>query len=230
MKFLMLLRKELRESLPWIILAAIALVAIGGISVRHDIRSGWSAGSYSNISPGGPVNPHRFDRWSPLRMSGPTLFVISIALGLVLGVQHFWMPHFTRTWPFQLHRSVGKMSILGAKLVAAAIGFIVPLGGVWLALYWYVCRSNAFGVPVPARVLIDGLIMIALGLVVYLAAALASLSRAKWYTTKAFGLAFAAFVLYRAIQCGLLWACVIIVVGIMILLSQVVDTFLKREY
>ena len=230
MKFLMLLRKELRESLPWILLAAIALLAIGGMALRHNILSGWTGGSYSDISPGEPVNPHRFVRYSPLWMPGSILFSISITLGLALGVQHFWMPHFTRTWPFLLHRSAGKMSILGAKLTAAAIGFIVPLGAVWLALYWYACRSNALDVQVPARAFIDGLILIAFGLVVYLGTALAGLSRAKWYTTKAFGLAFATVVFFQIVQSVLFWVCVTIVVGIMILLSQVVDTFLKREY
>ena len=230
MKFLMLLRKELRESLPLILLAVIALVVIGGLALRLEMRSGRSAWHYSNLSPGVTANTYWFLQWSPLRISGSWLFVISIALGLALGVLHFWIPHFTRTWPFLLHRSVGKMTILAAKLTAAAIGCILPLGVVWLALYWYACRSNAFGIPVPVRVFIDGLILIALGLVVYLGTALAGLSRVRWYTTKIFGLAFAALVLFQTVQCGLLWACVIMVVSIMILLSQVVDTFLKREY
>ena len=230
MKFVMLLRKELRESLPCVLLVTIGFLVIGGMTLRHTILSDWTGRSYSDISPGETVNPHQFVRWSPLWMSGPTLFVMSIGLGLALGVLHFWMPHFTRTWPFLLHRSAGRMSILGAKLTAGAIGCVAPLGGVWLAFYWYVGRSDAFGVPVPARVFTDGLILIALGLVVYLGTALVGLSRAKWYTTKAFGLAFAAIVLFQAVQSGLLWACVTIVVGIIILLSQVVDTFLKREY
>lgn len=233
MKFLMLLRKELRESLPWILLAAIALLVIGGIALRLEVRLVRSAWSYSNLSPGATANTYWFCQFSSLSIAGSWLFVISIALGLTLGVQHFWIPHFTRTWPFLLHRSTGKMTILAAKLTAAAIGCIVPLGAVWLALYWYACRSDAFGIPVPARAFIDGLILIALGLVVYLGTALASLSRAKWYTTKIFGLAFAALVLFITtvqFQCGLLWAFVIMVVSIMILLSQVVDTFLKREY
>lgn len=231
MKFLMLLRKELRESLPWILLAAIALLVIGGIALRLEIRSGRSGWSYPNLSPGATVNTYSFCQLSSLWIAGSWLFAISIALGLALGVQHFWIPHFTRTWPFLLHRSVGKMTILAAKLTAAAIGCILPLGAVWLALYWHACRSDAFGLPVPARVFIDGMILIVLGLVVYLGTALTGLGRARWYTTKIFGLAFAALVLFIAtVQCGLVWALVIMVVSIMILLSQVIDTFLKREY
>lgn len=231
MKFLMLLRKELRESLPWILLAAIALLVIGVIALRIEMRMGAGNWDNSSFSLGAPVHASRFVRWSPLHLSSPWLFVVSIALGLTLGVRHFWMPHFTRTWPFLLHRSADRITILAAKLTAAAIGVVVPLGAVWLALYWYVCRSNVFGTPVPARAVFDGLVLIVLGLVVYLGAALTALSRARWYTTKIFGLAFAAIILFiTTVQCGPLCGVVIMFVAIMILLSQVVDTFLKREY
>ena len=64
MKFLMLLRKELRESLPWILLAAIALLIIGGLALRLEVRLLRSAWSYSNLSPGTTANTYWFCQFS----------------------------------------------------------------------------------------------------------------------------------------------------------------------
>ena len=231
MKFLMLLRKELRESLPWILLAAIVLLATGAFLLRVEIRMGRADWHYSRLSPGSTVGAYELTRYSVLAEPGAWLFAVSIGLGLILGVQHFWIPGFTRTWPFLLHRSVSRMSILGAKLAAATIGFVASLGFVWIAFYWYVCRPEVLPVPAPVRVFIDGWVFIVLGLVVYLATALTGLSRARWYTTKIFGLAFLTLILFATVvQCSPGWALVVIVISIVVLLSQVIDRFLNREY
>lgn len=232
MKFLMLLRKELRESLPWLLLAAIVVFAISGLLLRElagkDLRLTWG---HSQLVADQTVSPYLLTQDSVLAGSAGLLFAVSIGLGLILGVRHFWMPHFTRTWPFLLHRSVSRMTVLASKLTAATIAFIVSLGTVWIALYWYACQPEIFLVPAPVKVLIDGWIYIVLGLLVYLATALTGLSRAKWYTTKIFGLAFATLVLFAAIsQSRVLWVVTVIALGIVILLFQVIETFCKREY
>ncbi|MHC4337209.1 MAG: hypothetical protein ACYSTG_04565, partial [Planctomycetota bacterium] len=137
----------------------------------------------------------------------------------------------TRTWPFLLHRSVNRRVILNAKLTAATAAFIVSLGFAWTLLYRFVCRSEMFTVPPPTRVFIEGWLFVVLGLVVYLGTALTALSTARWYTTKIFGLAFAAVLIVATFsQWHLFWAFVLIIIGIVILLSQVVDTFLSREF
>ena len=231
MRFLMLLRKELRESLPWILLAAVALFAIGSLLLHDQARYERNSWNYPQLFPGETVNPYRFTNRSVLSDSGVWLFVISIGLGLTLGVRHFWIPHFTRTWPFLLHRPTGRMSILAAKLTAATIGYVVSLGAVWIWLYWYACRPGIFMVPAPGRVFIEGCVFIFFGLVVYLATALTGLGRARWYTTRIFALAFATTIIFMTIlQISLFWAFVIMVIGIATLLFQVIDTFMKREY
>ncbi|MBN2271324.1 MAG: hypothetical protein JXN61_11960 [Sedimentisphaerales bacterium] len=231
MKFLMLLRKELRESLPWVLLAAVVLFAIGGLMLRELARYDLVSWRHSQLVAGQPVSPYLLTQDSVLTGSAGLLFAVSIGLGLTLGVRHFWMPHFTRTWPFLLHRSVSRMTVLGSKLAAATIAFIVSLGTVWIALYWYACRPEIFLVPAPVKALIDGWIYIVLGLMVYLATALTGLSRARWYTTKIFGLAFATFIfLGVTMQRTVLWAVLVIAFGMAILLFQVIETFCKREY
>lgn len=231
MKFLVLMRKELRESLPWILLVGIGLLAVGGLMLRMETRMDRHGWRYSQLSPGAPVSTYQLTRHSALTLPGVWLLVASIGLGLALGVRHFWMPHFTRTWPFLLHRSVPRISILGAKLAAAVVGFVASLGVVWIVLYWYASRPQIFPVPVPVRVFVEGWVFIVMGLAVYLATALTGLSRARWYTTKIFGLAFATLIFFvTVLQWSIVWAFSGIIVSIVILLSQVIGSFLNREY
>jgi hypothetical protein len=232
MRFSALLRKELRESLPWMILAAIIFLAIGGFVLRAQAYHGRPNWSYSGLSPGTAVDSYQLTHYySPLAMIGSLLLTTSIGLGLVLAVRHFWIPHFTRTWPFLLHRSASRQMILGAKLTAATVAFVVSLGSVWIGLYWYACRPELFMIPPSVRIFIEGWLFIMFGLVAYLVAALVDLSTARWYTTKIFGLAFATVVIVASIsQWRLIWAFVVIIIGAVILLSQIIHTFLNREF
>ena len=232
MRFLALLRKELRESLPWMILAAIILLAIGGLVLREQAYLGRPNWKYRDLSPGTAVDSYRLTRFSPLKMTGSLLLITSIGLGLVLAVRHFWIPYFTRTWPFLLHRSASRQMILGAKLAAATVAFVVSLGAAWIGLYWYACRPElCMMVPPPGRIFIEGWLFIMLGIVAYLGAALVNLSKARWYTTKIFALAFATVVIFMIIlQWRLSWAFAIVIIGIVVLLSQIIDTFLNREF
>ncbi len=231
MRFSALVRKEFRESLPWLILAAIVFFAIGGFCLRakaYQVDRNWD---YSNLSPGSMVEPYWLTRSSPLAATGTWLLLTSIGLGLTLGVRQFWMPHFTGTWPFLLHRSVNRKTILAAKLTAATIAFAISLGTLWLFFYWYANRPELFTIPQTARIFIEGWIFILLGLVVYLGTALAGLSTAKWYTTKIFGLALATIIIIVTFtQWQLVWTFVSITIGIFILLLQIIGLFLNREF
>ncbi len=230
MRFSTLLRKELRECLPWMLLAAIAFLALGGFFLRAGVYYEGDR-HYSRLSPGTVVEHHRLTYYSILNITGPLLLCLSIGLGLILGIRHFWIPHFTRTWPFLLHRSVSRKSILAAKLTAGTIAFVISLGTLWVALYCYANRPEVFAIPQTPRVFIEGWIFIMLGLVTYLGTALLSLSTAKWYTTKIFGLTFAVIVIYTTIlQWTFLSAFVVMAVSIAILLSQMFDTFLRRDF
>jgi hypothetical protein len=232
MRFSALLRKELRESLPWMLLLVIIFLAIGGFLLRAQVYYyGLPNWYYSSLSPGNVVDTYQLTRSSPLQMIGPWLLITSIGLGLVLGVRHFWIPLFTKTWSFLLHRSVSRQTILGAKLTAATVALVVSLGAVWIGLYWYAGRSELFMVPPPGRVFIEGWLFIVLGLVAYLGAALTALSTARWYTTKIFSLAFATVVICMIfLNWRLGWAFAMVIIGIVVLLSQIIDAFLNREF
>jgi hypothetical protein len=231
MRFSALLYKELRECLPWMLLAAVVFLAFGGFFLRaqaYDANRGWSD-AYG--SPGALVESYRLTFHSPLAMLGPWLFCSSIGLGLILGIRQFWIPHFTRTWLFLLHRSVGRSTILAAKLAAAAAALVIAIGSVWIGLYWYACRAEVFTAPQPTRVFIEGWIFIILGFVAYLGTALSGLSEAHWYTTKTVGLAFAAITIFTTTMLWSLgWAFAVIAVSMTLLLSRIFDTFLRREF
>jgi len=232
MRFSALLRKELRESLPWMLLAAIIFLAIGGFFLREAQLYGiydWSEMYFSSR----PLTETYGlqSRRSPLQLIGPVLLLTSIGLGLVLGVRHFWIPYFTRTWPFLIHRSVDRKTIFWAKLAAAIITFLISVGAVWAAFYSYSCRPERFTMLPIKRVFIEGWLFVLLGLIVYLGTALTGLCNARWYTTKIFGLAFATVIICATIfEWRIGWAFAAIIIGAVILLSQIIDTISNREF
>jgi len=233
MRFVALLRKELRESLPWLLLAGLLLLAVGLFTLRASAQ--FSEGHYwqyrQGMSPGETVNTWQLLRRPWLQLPAQWLAFIAPGLGLVLGVRHFWMPLFTRTWSFLLHRSVPRLTILWAKLAAAIIAFLISLGLVWTGLYWYACRPDLFPVPESRQMLLNGWIYIVMGLVVYLGTVLSALSTARWYTTRIFGLAFAAGVILVTLsQWRPAWVAILMVLAIGILLSQTIAAFLNREF
>jgi hypothetical protein len=225
--------KEFRECLPWVLLAVIVLLAFGGFFLRvqaYDTNPNHEWNRAYN-SPGTPLESYRLTFYSPLTVSGLWLFCSSIGLGLILGIRQFWIPHVTRTWLFLLHRSVGRSTILGAKLIAASAALVVATGTAWIGLYWYACRPELFIIPPTDRIFIEGWIFIILGFIAYLGTALSGLSEARWYTTKMFGLAFAAIIIFTTTMLSSLgWAFAVIFVSTAMLLSQVFDTFLRREF
>ncbi|HUV62656.1 MAG TPA: hypothetical protein VMW24_02100 [Sedimentisphaerales bacterium] len=233
MKFAALFGKEFRECLPWMLLAAIVLLAFGSFFLRaqaYDMNPNrdWSRG-YN--PPGTAVEAYRLTFNSPLAMLGPWLFCCSIGLGLILGARQFWIPNFTRTWPFLLHRSARRTTILTAKLTAGSTALVLAIGGVWVSLYWYACQLEVFTVPPPARVFIHGWILVIMGLLTYLGTALSGLSEARWYTTKIFGIAFAVIIVgVTTGEWSLARALAVIAFGAALLLSQLFDTFATREF
>lgn len=229
MRFLALLKKEFRECLPWVLLA-VTFVLVFGFLAMVDERIGIE-NRYRVFTPGSSVSPYELTSSSSLSFVGTLMFLASVGLGLALGIRQFWMAHFTRTWGFTLHRSVSRATILWVKLAAAAVSITFFLGLVWLYFYWYAHRSEYFPVPPTTRVFIEGWIFIVFGLVVYLGTALSGLSQARWYTTKMLGLAFSVLIFVTIlVQWRLTLAFLAIIAGVVILLSQIIDTFLSREF
>jgi hypothetical protein len=230
MKFPALLKKELRECLPWLLLAAAVFLFFSSLSLRsmqlhREDYARWNQPSGATISP--------WDLKEPMILSGigHILLAVSIGLGLVLGVLQFLLPWLMKTWAFTLHRSVRRVEILGAKTAAAAITFAASLGLIWTGVFWYASQPEIL--PLPPRAIFYGLgwIYILCGFIVYLGAALAGLSDARWYTTRVFGVGLSVFILWWAlIQWQVAWCLAVLAAGLVLLGVQLINLFLKREF
>jgi hypothetical protein len=229
MKFLALLKKELRECLPWLVAAAAFLLIIGSFKIwdtmQRDTEYQYRAFErYSEV-------------WSydlvkrPLGDVGMLSFITAVGLGLALGVRQFWVADFTGTWGFTLHRSTRRTTILAAKICAGLISLIAAVGLVWCYLFWRVNSSDYFLVPLPRRCFIQGWLVGSMGFVFYLAVGLAGLSRAKWYTTKMMGLGFALWMFVTLTQQWMLWwGFGTLMISMVILLCLMREKFLNREF
>jgi hypothetical protein len=232
MRFLALLKKELRECLPWLILALIIFAVFGTLLLQAQVhvaqaRNRWSA------APGRQLYSYylTFFGQTPTSYIGPLLFFTSIGMGLVLGARQFWMPTFSKTWAFTIHRSASRAMIPLIKFTAAIIAFVISCGLIWPLFYWSASRPGVFPIPPRQRILIEGWIFVILGLVMYFGAALSALSIARWYTTKLFGVVFAFGILLIVITRVNLVSCFMtIMIGIVILISQIMHIFLNREF
>ena len=235
MRFIALLKKEVREILQWLLLAFIAFAGIGTLMLRTMIRNPDFGGQYDRLIEPGKETPMYalvyYFNIEPLRFVGPLLFLVCISLGFVVAIRQFWGPGLLKTWAFTIHRSMSKATILAVKFSAAIIALVTSCGLVWTLFYWYASRPGVLPILIRSRIFIEGWIFVIFGLVAYFGAALSGLSTARWYTTKIFAIIFAMGILSMARkQTDLLSCFLVITIGIVILVSQIIHTFLNREF
>lgn len=231
MRFIALLKNELKTAAPWILLAIAVMVFVGGFIIYVEYMNRQVYPVPWHNEPGIEISLWSLRHSSPMSGLGPLLFFSSMGLGLVLGAVHFWMPFVTRTWAFTLHRSVSRLGIVSAKMTAAAFAFVISLGLTWTLLFCYVYFNRMFSVPPTLEVYVEGWLFILYGMLVYLATGLAAISTARWYTTKAFALGFVFLVICTSFLTGdISKAILIIIVAAAIFKLLLVYDFLTREF
>ncbi len=229
MRFLALLKKELRECLPWAVLAAAFLLIIGSLELWPD-PGHWLEYRYPVFERYSEVQGYNLIK-GPISDLGVLLFISSVGLGLALGVRQFWVADFTGTWGFILHRSTRRTMILTAKICAGLISLIAAIGPVWSYLFWRANSPEYLSIPLPKRCFIQGWLVGGMGLLFYLGASLAGLSKARWYTIKLMGLAFALWMFVTLIQQWTLWwGFGTLAASAVILFYLTWETFMKREF
>lgn len=191
MKFAALLIKELRECLPWVLLASAILFLFGFLILYSTSSYGQDQMDYWHEQPGQEIPEHQLLRWSSLSDVGPLLLFTCLGLGIALGVRQFWFSWFSKTWAFLLHRNLSRTSIVWIKTAAALLCFAVPILGIWTLLFLYACFVVDYSPPPAFRIWLEGVFFILLGGIPYLAVALCSALDTKWYTTRLFPLGFA---------------------------------------
>jgi hypothetical protein len=226
MRFFALLKKELRECLPWAVAAAALLLILGSLTL-WDAQHG-AEYQHRVFAPYSEV----FDLIKyPFGNVGFLVFISAVGLGLALGVHQFWVDDFTGTWGFTLHRSSRRTTILTAKICAGLISLIVAVGLVWCYLFWRTNLPYYSVVPLPKRCLIERWMICGMGLLFYLGAGLTGLSKAKWYTTKLTGLGFALWIFITFTQQrSLWWKFGTSAIAVVVLLCLMWETFLNREF
>lgn len=225
MKFLALVKKEFRECLPWVCLAGIVFAALGTALLYGRLRvEQLSRQVPSERYPGVLIS------YSPLQNMGPLLLIVALALGIVLGIRQFLAPGLDKTWSFTLHRPTPAWTIAMAKLLAAGLGLAVSVGLPWVLLYLYAARPGRFQRPVLPAVFLEGCLMILLGMVAHLGAAVSAMRPVRWYTTRVFGVAFGAGVCLLCLMgTPLAHAWVLAAAGAFVLAVQVVHAVGSRE-
>jgi hypothetical protein len=230
MRFLALFRKELRENLPWMLLAGVTILAIGGLDILGMTQSA-EMRQYWYSPPGQPFQVWQALTVSDLASMGPLLLCVSCALGLLLAGRQFLFPTVLREWPFTLHRSTTRLAVLLAKLSAAAVAFALGVGLVWTALYLWAAQPGLLARPMQAEVYWEGWLYVLLGVLAYLAGATSSLSRSRWYTTRLFPLALVTIIICLVMtEWNLLALLAVLVVGLAVLGVQLVALMLYREF
>ena len=229
MKFLALFKKELREAVPWIILAALSLLVISWFMIVMKARDQgrWYYGAISN---GEVMDGYMIFRSDIMLESAVLMFFLSIGLGLILGIRHFLVPDFTRTWQFLIHRSTTRSIVLTAKLTAAAT-IMFCLSIVWLILAVYTHVSDRVIIPPESGIVGLGIFYAYLGFIVYLGTALCAMTTARWYTTRIFGLFFV-FIMFIIIlsQTNIAVVFPLTVFFLIVLVVQIYGTFLQKEF
>jgi ABC-type transport system involved in multi-copper enzyme maturation permease subunit len=216
MKFGALVYKEIRECMPFAIGIAAILIAIGFTIIQ---MANLAAEQGKFIFSGGEIEA-----------LGVWLLVFSVVLGIILALRQYHTEFSAKTWGFLLHRSVNRGTILLAKLFTGLLCFIPIMIILW-SFYIYTYDRPFFQTPPTIRIFWKGLLFIVFGYVSYLAIAMAVLNKAKWYTTKMLSVAFGVWMfLMAAIHWRLLGAWIIIAATAAILLVQIADAFLNREF
>ena len=229
MKFLTLLKKDIKDAIPWIIGSIMLLYALCWFCIRMKLY-GMSQEGYVIFKNGEVINQYNIFKSDILQEPADIMFFITILLGLALGFIHFWMPGIRRTWQFLIHRSANRSTIITSKLSVAAM-MVICMSLAWLLLAGVVSKSKSIIIPPDIGIIHLGVFYAFLGFIAYLSIALSALTRARWYATKLFGLYFA-FVIYILIisQVNPYRALFISILAFVILIVQLYQVFLKREF
>ena len=229
MRFFALLKKELRECLPWMATAAAILLLIGTLKLI-DSKQQQIGNQYRAFERYSEVGGYELLR-HPISDFSLLAFMSAVGLGLALGVRQFWVDDFMGTWGFTVHRSAHRTTIFAAKICAAIISMVVAIGLVWCYLFWRANSSGYFVFPLPEKSFIGGWLICGMGLLFYLGAGLVGLSKTKWYTTKLMGLGFALWMFITLTQQWTLWwGFGTVFIGAAVLLFLMLEIFLNREF
>ncbi|MCZ6652056.1 MAG: hypothetical protein O7D91_03400, partial [Planctomycetota bacterium] len=165
--------KELRENFKWAVLWMLGM----GLAMAYALSSPgyyWS-GSESICS-----------------QSFLLITTIGCALGAgLLGFLQVIMEMRRDQWAFLVHRPVTRNSIFAGKVVAGMILYLAATGIPLLIAAWWASTPGRIAAPFDGRMMLPGFADILCGVVFYFAGMLTGLRQARWYASRALGIAIA---------------------------------------
>ncbi|MCL2641727.1 MAG: ABC transporter permease [Phycisphaerales bacterium] len=172
--WMMLVRKELRDSLPWALIGGLLMTIGLAAAMMYE-----SSGLHNHAS-------RNFGIMSDF--SQVSTNVVSVLVGLALGFITFFRDLRPGTWAFLVHRPMSRQRIFAAK-VAAGLGLyfaatLVP----FLAVAWWSSLDGSLAFPFHWRMMLPGLADISLGVLYWFAGAAVAIREARWYATRLFPL------------------------------------------
>ncbi len=192
-----MLWKEGRENLKW---GALALLALSLMTAYMASNGGSDNYSYNYNDNGGILN----------RVSGLMIFVAPL-MATVLGLLQVGSELRRDQWAFLVHRPTTRSTIFWGKAWAGIALYLLATGlpmlalGVWLATPGHVAAPFHPGMMQP--VVAD----IVVGLVFYFAGMLTAIRTARWYGSRALGIAAAVVCVMMEASVGEFWQALAII-------------------
>ncbi len=215
-----LLKKDLRECLPWLLPVLLILLAVG---VEETTTRSWERTWSPYGGYGLWVRPD-----SRVCATAGVLFVGTLLLAGILAVRQFLIPSVSGEWGFLLHPA-GRRTVLRSRLTTGLVS-LLSLGGVWTGVFMRTLSPGVLQAPPPIDALAVGWVSVGWGCVFYLAVSLAVLVGGAWWGRKSAPLAFALIALLAALGLGITAAGVTAVVAFALLLPQLLWEFNAREF
>ncbi len=220
MSFAAILKKDLRECLPWLAAAVLIVLTLGSgeLLVRGHARA---ADDY---------------RWSPVSVNvdskllatGGILSVCSLLLAVAMAFRHFFVPAIAGEWGFLVHRA-GRPAVLAGKVLAGFLSQVL-LGCAWSALFAVASRAGVLPLPPSPTTLAAGWISVAWGVAFYLGLSAGVMSSGGWYGRKTLAPAFVPIMLAVSIGMRPTVAGIVAVTVAALLLPQLIHRFNSREF
>ena len=166
--------KELRENFKWAVLWMLGM----GLAMAYALSS-----------------PGYYYSGNESICSASFLLVTTIGCALgagLLGFLQVIMEMRRDQWAFLVHRPVTRNTIFAGKVVAGMILYLAATGIPLLIAAWWASTPGRIAAPFDGRMILPGLADILCGVVFYFAGMLTGLRQARWYASRALGIATAA--------------------------------------
>ncbi len=223
--FVALLRKELRQLRLWGLAAGAVLLlyALGQTDAMQRLLQGSGMVNYNPL----------YSAQSPFLQNdgfGEAYSVLMMLCGIMLGFAQIAGEQMRKTWQFLLHRPVSRGLILTAKLLAGTLWYAVAVGVPLALLSGYAIVPGHYAAPWRFSMLYPFAVMAMAGWLGYLSGVQMALRRARWYGTRFAALPAAVLLAMLAwIQDTLLAACILLMMGALLLIWAAIVAIYRRE-